>query len=73
MKPVGPALPWRSQELSELTENLPPTSFITSNCSLMPFGGAIVILLVPPKKPTTGESASVVVKPGAAIKREFAW
>jgi hypothetical protein len=73
LKPVGPALLWRSQELSELTENLPPLPFIRSYSSLMPFGGAMVILLLPPKKPTTGVSSSVVVRPGAAIKREFDW
>jgi len=64
---------WRNQELSELTENLPPLAFIRSYSSVMPFGGAIVILLLPPKKPTTGISSSVVVTPGAAIKRAFDW
>jgi hypothetical protein len=62
-----------NHELSEVTENRPPVSFIRSYCSVMPLGGAIVILLLPPKKPTTGISASVVVSPGAAINREFDW
>jgi hypothetical protein len=73
LKPVGPGALLRNQELSELTANLPPLSFIRSYSSIRPVGGAIVILLLTPKKPTTGMSASVVVTPGAATKREFDW
>jgi hypothetical protein len=37
-----------NQELSALTENLPPLSFIRPYISSIPLGAVIVILLLPP-------------------------
>jgi hypothetical protein len=71
LKPVGLGVLWRNQELSELTADFPPVAFITSYSSVIPPGGEIVIRLLPPKKPTTGMSSRVVVRLGAAIRREF--
>jgi hypothetical protein len=73
LKPVEPALVCTNQELSELIENLPLLPFVTSYSSVIPFGGAIVIELLAPKKPTTGMPSRGVVTAGAAIRREFDW
>jgi hypothetical protein len=48
LKPVGPGVRCMSHELSELTDHLPPLSFIRPYSSSMPLGGVITLRLLDP-------------------------
>jgi hypothetical protein len=69
--PVGPGLGWKNEAFSEV-EALLELVLVTSKFSNIPEGGVIAVLALFPYRPTTSESATVVVSDGAAIKRVLA-
>jgi hypothetical protein len=68
--PVGPRAAWTYEALSEVEALL--LVFVTSKPSTIPAGGAIEPLALLPKKPTTSDPSTSVVREGAATRRVLA-